>query len=77
MRRAPLLVVLAGTAAGFIGVLGFHTRPAALTVPGAGASGGNPGGTPAARRSAGPRRARAPSAALWARASSSATGCWT
>ena len=27
MKRAPLLV-LAGTAAGFIGVLGFHTRQA-------------------------------------------------
>jgi FMN-binding domain len=58
MKRAPLLVVLAGTAAGFIGVLGFHTRPGALTVPGAGASGGNPGGTPAATRSAGPGAVR-------------------
>ncbi len=53
MKRAPLLV-LAGTAAGFIGVLGSHTRPAALTLPGAGANGGNPGGTPAATRSAAP-----------------------
>jgi hypothetical protein len=53
MKRAPLLV-LAGIAAGFLGVLGFHTRPAALTLPGAEANGGNPGGTPAATRSAGP-----------------------
>jgi uncharacterized protein with FMN-binding domain len=53
MKRAPLLV-LAGTAAGFIGVLGSHTRPAALPLPGAGANGGNPGGTPAATRSAAP-----------------------
>jgi hypothetical protein len=52
MKRAPLLV-LAGTAAGFLGVLGFHTHPATLTLPGAGANGGNPGGTPAATRSTG------------------------
>jgi FMN-binding domain len=51
MKRAPLLV-LAGTVAGFIGVLGFHTRSAAPTLPGPGANGGNPGGTPAATRSA-------------------------
>ena len=37
MKRAPLLV-LAGTAAGFIGVLSFHTRPATLTLPAAGKS---------------------------------------
>jgi FMN-binding domain len=44
MKGAPLLV-LAGTVAGFAGVLGFHTRPAALTaLP---ASGTQPGGTPA------------------------------
>ena len=46
MKRAPLLV-LAGTAAGFIGVLSFHTRPATLTVPGAG-TGASPSRTPAA-----------------------------
>ena len=32
MKRAPLLV-LAGTVAGFAGVLGFHTRPTALAAP--------------------------------------------
>jgi hypothetical protein len=46
MKRAPLLVV-AGTVAGFVGVLSFHTRPATLTLPGGGA-GGNPGRAPAA-----------------------------
>lgn len=59
MKRAPLLV-LAGTAAGFLGVLGFHTRPAALTLPGAGANGGTPGGTPAATQSAGTQSAGPP-----------------
>lgn len=48
MKRAPLLV-LAGTAAGFIGVLSFHTRPAALTLPAAGTS-ASPSPTPAATR---------------------------
>jgi uncharacterized protein with FMN-binding domain len=44
MKGAPLLV-LAGTVAGFAGVLGFHTRPATLTaLP---ASGTQPGSTPA------------------------------
>jgi hypothetical protein len=43
VKRAPL-VVLAGTVAGFAGVLGFHTRSAALTGPGS----GNPGATPSA-----------------------------
>ncbi len=42
MKRAPLLV-LAGTVAGFIGVLGFHTRSAALASPAPGASGQHPG----------------------------------
>ena len=46
MKRAPLLL-LAGTVAGFIGVLTFHTRPAALALADGG-TGGNPGGTPAA-----------------------------
>ena len=46
MKRAPLLV-LAGTAAGFIGVLSFHTRPATLTLPAAGTS-ASPSRTPAA-----------------------------
>ena len=33
MKRAPLLV-LAGTVAGFVGVLTFHTRPVSATTPG-------------------------------------------
>ncbi len=41
MKRAPLLV-LAGTVAGFAGVLGFHTRPAALASPAPEASGQHP-----------------------------------
>lgn len=52
MKRAPL--VIAGTVAGLIGVLEFHTTPASLTLPGlktgpvasapaAGGSGGNSG----------------------------------
>jgi uncharacterized protein with FMN-binding domain len=52
MKRAPLLV-LAGTVAGFFGVLGFHNGPAALTLP-VGATSENPGGTPAATPSAAP-----------------------
>ena len=56
MKRAPLLI-LAGTAAGFLGVLGLHTRSAALALPGAEANGGNPGRTPAATRPAGPTAA--------------------
>jgi uncharacterized protein with FMN-binding domain len=40
MKRAPLLV-LAGTVAGFTGVLVFHTRPATLMQPAAG-TGANP-----------------------------------
>ena len=46
MKRARLLV-LAGTAAGFAGVLSFHTRPATLNQPGGG-TGGGPARTPAA-----------------------------
>ena len=53
MKRAPLLV-LAGTVAGFIGVLSFHTRPAGLVTSGAPASGGTSGGTPAAMPKAAP-----------------------
>ena len=41
MKRAPLLV-LAGTVAGFAGVLGFHTRSAALASPATGASAQHP-----------------------------------
>ena len=46
MKRAPLLV-LAGTVAGFVGVLSFHTRPETMTQPASG-TGGNPARTPAA-----------------------------
>lgn len=47
MKRAPLLV-LAGTVAGFIGVLSFHTRPVGLVTSDAQTGGGQPAGTPAA-----------------------------
>jgi uncharacterized protein with FMN-binding domain len=68
MKRAPLLV-FAGTVAGFVGVLSFHTRPATVTLPasGPGASPGaspgtSPGGTtaatPSARSIAGPGAVR-------------------
>jgi len=46
MKRAPLLV-FAGTAAGFIGVLSFHSRPATLTLT-SGGTGSSPAETPAA-----------------------------
>jgi len=46
MKRAPLLV-LAGTVAGFTGVLVFHTRPATLMQPAAG-TGANPSRSAAA-----------------------------
>ena len=56
MKRAPLLVA-AGTVAGFVGVLAFHTRPAPLTLSGSGTGtspGRTPGATPSAPRIAGP-----------------------
>ena len=46
MKRAPLLV-LAGTVAGFVGVLSFHTRPETMTQPASG-TGGSPARTPVA-----------------------------
>lgn len=52
MKRAPLLV-FAGTAAGFIGVLTFHSRPAPLTLTSG--TGGSPAQTPAATPAATPR----------------------
>jgi uncharacterized protein with FMN-binding domain len=61
VKRAPLLV-LAGTAAGFIGVLGFHTRSVTLT-PSADGTAGNPGGTPAATPSAATPSVSTPSGA--------------
>ena len=51
MKRAPLLAV-AGTVAGFVGVLTFHTRPATPTLPAG--TGGNQGSTPAATPAATP-----------------------
>ena len=50
MKRAPLLV-LAGTVAGFVGVLTFHTRPVSATTPGQ----AQPSGTPSASSAAAPR----------------------
>ncbi len=55
MKRAPLLV-LAGTVAGFIGVLSFHTRPADLVTSGTRAGSGTSDGTPAAAPKATPTR---------------------
>ena len=52
MKRSPLLV-LGGTVAGFVSVLGFHSRSPAVTLSGSG-SGTSPGGTPAAAPSATP-----------------------
>jgi uncharacterized protein with FMN-binding domain len=44
MKRAPLLV-LAGTVAGFVGVLTFHTRPVSATLPGSTKAVGSPSAT--------------------------------
>ena len=64
MKRAPLLV-LAGTVAGFTGVLIFHTRPATLMQPAAG-TGANPSrsaaATPTAMATAGNRGVVGPGA---------------
>lgn len=54
MKRAPLLLVLTGTVAGFVAVLGLHTRPAGLAAPGTQVGAGTPGHTPAATRDATP-----------------------
>ena len=50
MKRAPLLV-LGGTVAGFVSVLGLHSRSPAVALSGGG-SGASPSGTPAAAPSA-------------------------
>jgi uncharacterized protein with FMN-binding domain len=56
MKRAPLLV-LAGTVAGFAGVLTFHTRPVPATTPGGtGGTAGTAGTGAAAPPAAGPSR---------------------
>ena len=47
MKRAPLLL-FAGTAAGFVSVLGFHLRQAPPTVAGASPSGGASAASPSA-----------------------------
>ena len=51
MKQAPLLL-FAGTAAGFIGILGFHLRQAPPSVPGPGPSAGASSGAPAASSTA-------------------------
>jgi len=58
MKRAPLLV-LAGTVAGFAGVLTFHTRPVSATTPAATGSGApaSPATTPARSPAAAPAHA--------------------
>jgi uncharacterized protein with FMN-binding domain len=60
MKGAPLLV-LAGTVAGFAGVLSFHTRPATLP-----ASGTQPGGTPASHSGRAPSSPASPAPATGA-----------
>jgi uncharacterized protein with FMN-binding domain len=59
MRRAPLLVI-AGTAAGFIAVLGFHTRTTGVVPSQAdgGASGPAPSAAPSVRANVGPGAVR-------------------
>jgi uncharacterized protein with FMN-binding domain len=57
MKRAPLLI-LAGTVAGFAGVLGFHTRPTALASPAPGASGQHPAAQTTSGVQAGPGAVR-------------------
>jgi len=47
MKRVPLLLVGAGTVAGFAGVYGFHTGPTGMVISGTPASVRNSGGTPA------------------------------
>ncbi len=61
MKRAPLLL-FAGTAAGFIGVLGFHLRQAPTVVAGPGPSAASPSG--AGRTPAGPANPGAVRSAL-------------
>ena len=53
MKRVPLLLVGAGTVAGFAGVFGLHTRPAAPVTPSPQAA-GNAGSLPAATQAAPP-----------------------
>ena len=65
MKRAPILV-LAGTVAGFVGVLTFHTRPVSATTPGT--------AQPAATPSAAPSRAAGPAPARTAAGSNTAGG---
>ena len=57
MKRAPLLV-LAGTVAGFVGVLTFHTRPVSATTPGQ----AQPSGTPSASSASSASAAASPAA---------------
>jgi Na+-translocating ferredoxin:NAD+ oxidoreductase RnfG subunit len=59
MRQAPLLL-FAGTAAGFIGVLGLHLRQAPAPAPGPGPSGGASSGAPAVSSAASGRMPAGP-----------------
>ena len=59
MKRAPLLV-LAGTVAGFVGVLTFHTRPVSATTPGIPQSAGTPSASSAASSAAAQGRSAGP-----------------
>lgn len=51
MKRVPLLLVGAGTVAGFAGVFGLHTRPAGLATSGTQARAGNSASNPATNSS--------------------------
>ena len=67
MKRAPLLV-LAGTVAGFVGVLTFHTRPVSATTPGQ----AQPSGTPSASSASSASAAASPAASAPAPAAAGA-----
>ena len=63
MKRVPLLLVGAGTVAGFAGVYGFHARPASPVTSGAQAPAGNSGGAPATNSGSIPATTAAPPSA--------------
>ena len=65
MKRVPLLLVGAGTVAGFAGVYGLHSRPASLVTSGAQAPATNSGSVPATTQ-APPSAASSPRSAVGA-----------
>ena len=72
MKRAPILV-LAGTVAGFVGVLTFHTRPVSATTPGTAQPAATPATAPS-RPAAAPSRSAGPAPARTAAGSITAGG---